>query len=48
MTTEPLRQVLHDYDARATNTNMTRYTGSVDDIPEGSSIPRWSRDGLQA
>jgi hemoglobin len=47
MTTEPLRQVLHDYFAWATTTTMSRYHGSADDVPEGLSIPRWSWDGLQ-
>lgn len=45
--TEPLRQVLHDYFAWATTTTMSRYHESVDDVPEGLSIPRWSWDGLQ-
>jgi hemoglobin len=47
LTTEPLRQVLHDYFAWATTTTMSRYHGSADDVPEGLSIPRWSWDGLQ-
>lgn len=42
-----LRQVLHDYFAWATNTTMSRYHRSADDVPEGLSIPRWSWDGLQ-
>ena len=43
----PLRPVLHDYFAWATTTTMARYHGSADDVPEGTSIPRWSWDGLQ-
>jgi hemoglobin len=43
----PLRRVLHDYFAWATATSMSRYHESADDVPEGSSIPRWSWDGLQ-
>jgi hemoglobin len=46
--TDPLRQVLYDYFAWATNTSMAQYTASADQIPEGLSIPRWSWDGLQA
>jgi hemoglobin len=44
---EELRQVLHDYFAWATNTTMSRYHDSADDVPAGLSIPRWSWDGLQ-
>jgi hemoglobin len=47
MTAEPLRQVLHDYFAWATNTTMARYHESADDVPEGLTIPRWSWDGPQ-
>ena len=43
-----LRQVLHDYFAWATTTTMSRYHQSVDDVPDGLSIPRWSWDGVQA
>ena len=43
---EPLRQVLHDYFAWATETTMSRYHRSADDVPEGLRIPRWSWDGL--
>jgi hemoglobin len=46
LTAQPLRQVLHDYFAWATTTTMGRYPDSADDVPEGSSIPRWSWDGL--
>jgi len=42
-----LRQVLHDYFAWATTTTMARYHRSVDDVPDGLTIPRWSWDGLQ-
>jgi hemoglobin len=47
LTAEPLRQVLHDYFAWATNTTMSRYHESADEVPEGLSIPRWSWEGLQ-
>ena len=43
---EPLRQVLHDYFAWATETTMSRYHRSADDVPEGLRIPLWSWDGL--
>jgi hemoglobin len=43
---EPLRRVLHDYFAWATETTMSRYHHSVDDVPEGLRIPLWSWDGL--
>jgi len=39
-----LRQVLHDYFAWAT-TEMSRYHGSADDVPESPRIPQWSWDG---
>jgi hemoglobin len=48
LTTEPLRQVLHDYFAWATTTTMARYHRSADDVPGGMAVPRWSWDGLQA
>jgi hemoglobin len=41
-----LRKVLHDYFAWATNTTMSRYQRSPDDVPDGLRIPRWSWDGL--
>jgi hemoglobin len=47
LTTEPLRQVLHDYFAWATMTTMARYHDSADDVPEGMHIPQWSWNGLQ-
>jgi pimeloyl-ACP methyl ester carboxylesterase/truncated hemoglobin YjbI len=46
--TDPLRQVLHDYFAWATNTSMSQYHSSADEVPDGLSIPRWSWDGLQS
>ncbi|HVS68424.1 MAG TPA: group II truncated hemoglobin [Mycobacteriales bacterium] len=46
--TEPkLRDALHDYFAWATNTTMSRYADSADDVPDGLTIPKWSWDGLQ-
>jgi hemoglobin len=42
-----LRQVLHDYFAWATNTTMSLYHQSADDVPDGLRIPHWSWDGLQ-
>src|SRR5262249_7496488 len=47
LTDQPLRQVLHDYFARATTTTMSAYHHSADDVPEGLRSPRWSWDGLQ-
>ena len=41
-----LRQVLHDYFAWATQTTMSRYHRSADDVPEGLRIPLWSWDGV--
>lgn len=41
-----LRQVLHDYFAWATETTMSRYHESADDVPAGLTIPHWSWDGL--
>jgi hemoglobin len=46
LTTEPLRQVLHDYFAWATTTTMARYHDSADNVPEDMSIPRWSWNSL--
>ena len=43
---DQLRAVLHDYFAWATETTMSRYHRSADDVPEGLRIPRWSWDGL--
>jgi hemoglobin len=44
---QPLRQVLHDYFAWATNTTMSRFHESVDDVPEALTIPHWSWSGLE-
>lgn len=44
---EPLRQVLHNYFTWATTTTMSRYHDSANDVPDGLSIPRWSWEGLQ-
>jgi hemoglobin len=41
-----LRQVLHDYFAWTTETTMSRYHRSAEDVPDGLDIPRWSWDGL--
>jgi hemoglobin len=41
-----LRHVLHDYFAWATETTMSRYEQSADDVPDGLRIPAWSWDGL--
>ena len=41
-----LHRVLHDYFAWATNTTMSRYERSADDVPDGLRIPKWSWDGL--
>lgn len=44
---DPVRPVLHDYFAWATDVSMARYHGSKDDVPADLAIPRWSWDGLQ-
>jgi hemoglobin len=41
-----LHQALHDYFAWATTTTMARYHESVDDVPAGLAIPKWSWEGL--
>ena len=41
-----LREVLYDYFAWATNTTMSRYHGSADQVPDGLTIPKWSWEGL--
>jgi len=46
LTDDPLRQVLHDYFAWATTTSMAAHPDSVDEVPTGLTIPRWSWDGL--
>ena len=43
---EQLRCVLHDYFAWATNTTMSRYHRSAEDVPDGLLIPKWSWHGL--
>jgi len=48
LTSEPLRQLLHDYFAWATTTTMARYHDSADDVPPGLSIPHWSWTGLES
>jgi hemoglobin len=45
-TDDALRQVLHNYFAWATTTEMARYPGSADEVPGDLKIPRWSWDGL--
>jgi hemoglobin len=44
---DPLRKVLSDYFAWATNTTMSRFHESANDVPMGLSIPCWSWDGHQ-
>ncbi len=44
----PVRTVLHDYFAWATETSMSEFHRSADDVPSGLPIPHWSWDGLQA
>jgi hemoglobin len=41
-----LRRVLYDYFTWATNTTMSRYPRSPDDVPEGLRVPQWSWDGV--
>ncbi len=48
LSAEPLRSVLHDYFAWATSTTMSAFHGSIDDVPDGMRIPRWSWDGVEA
>jgi hemoglobin len=43
---ERLRRVLYDYFAWATTTTMSRYPDSIDEVPDGLLIPRWSWNGL--
>jgi hemoglobin len=43
---ERLRRALHEYFAWTTNTTMSRYHHSADDVPKGLRIPKWSWDGL--
>lgn len=42
---DPVREVLHDYFAWATTTNLTRWPESADDVPDGLRLPHWSWDG---
>lgn len=42
----PLRAILHDYFAWATNTTMSRYEHSAEDVPEQLAVPHWSWHGL--
>lgn len=44
---DAVRNVLHAYFAWATETPMSEYHRSADDVPPGLSIPHWSWDGLQ-
>jgi hemoglobin len=44
---DTLGQVLHDYFSWATQTTMSRYRHSADDVPEDLKIPHWSWNGLQ-
>jgi hemoglobin len=43
---ERLRDALHEYFAWATNTTMSRYHDSADDVPAGLPIQNWSWEGL--
>lgn len=43
---DPVSKELHDYFTWATNTTMSRYHRSEDDVPEGLPIPHWSWGGL--
>jgi hemoglobin len=44
---EPLRTVLHDYFAWATNTTMYLDSQAAKNLPSDLRIPRWSWNGLQ-
>jgi hemoglobin len=44
---EPLRGVLHNYFAWATNTTMYLDGQAAKELPSDLRIPRWSWDGLQ-
>ena len=44
---DPVRTVLHDYFAWATQTSMSEFHRSADDVPADLPIPHWSWDGLQ-
>ena len=43
---DELRRVLHDYFAWATTDTMARYPRSLEDVPDGLQIPKWSWHGL--
>jgi hemoglobin len=43
----PVRSVLYDYFAWATNTTMSQDRRSVADLPADLPIPQWSWNGLQ-
>ena len=45
---DPVRTVLHDYFAWATEASMSEFHRSADDVPPDLPIPHWSWDGLQA
>ena len=45
---DPVRQTLRAYWAWAATTTMARYPDSVDDVPDGLALPRWSWDGPQS
>jgi hemoglobin len=45
---DPLHQVLHDYFAWATKTEMASYHDTDKDVPDGLAIPRWSWEGLSS
>jgi hemoglobin len=44
--TDPVRTVLYDYFAWATDVSLARYHGAKDDVPTDLTVPRWSWDGL--
>jgi hemoglobin len=44
----PVGQVLHDYFAWATNTEMASYHDTDEDVPDGLAIPHWSWEGLSS
>jgi hemoglobin len=43
---DPLHGVLYDYFAWATNTTMSRYHGSADEVPDDLTLPKWSWEGV--
>jgi hemoglobin len=46
LTTDPLRQVLHDYFAWSV-ASMGRYPTSDEDVPVGLAVPTWTWHGLE-